>query len=109
MKVTKIFFIFSLIFFVWCLKFKVYADYGEFYGFDFDIKSEAVYLVNEDTGKLIYAKNEDRKIPAGAIVKLMTVILILESMESKYLDDFLNLKVEVKILYNNHNLKLNFH
>lgn len=95
MKIAKNFFIFifSCIFVVFYFQFRSYADYGSFYGFDFDVKSEAVYLVNEDTGKLIYSKNEDKKIPAGAIVKLMTVILILDSVEPNSLDDFLNLKV----------------
>lgn len=98
MKSSKNFYIifFSVTVVLLFSKLSITADYGNFYGFDFDVKSQAVYLVNEDTGKLIYAKNENVKIPAGALVKLMSVILILDSVDSKNMDEFLNLKITAK-------------
>ncbi len=65
------------------------------FGIDLPIKSEAVYLINTDTNTLIYEKNKDVKMASSALVKMMTVILALESDEFKQNPKkFLNTKIE---------------
>ena len=51
----------NLIFFIClCFCFKVNSFAENIYGFDFDVKSEAVYFVNEDTGTVVYEKNRNK-------------------------------------------------
>jgi D-alanyl-D-alanine carboxypeptidase (penicillin-binding protein 5/6) len=45
--------------------------------------SKAVYLVNSDTGTVLYSKNADEKVYPASITKLMTAILTVE----KYKDN----------------------
>ncbi len=47
----------------------------------FDLQSEAVYMVNLDTGKVIFEKNADKKMYPASLTKIMTVILALENIE----------------------------
>lgn len=77
-----------------CSCFKVNSFAENIYGFDFDVKSEAVYFVNEDTGTVVYEKNKNKKIPAAALVKLMTISLILDNISSQQMNQFLNTKIE---------------
>ena len=43
------------------------------------INSEAAYLVNLDTGMVMYKKNENKKLYPASLTKIMTAILVLES------------------------------
>lgn len=45
---------------------------------DLDIKSEAIYLVNLDTGKAVFDKNADKRMVPASLTKIMTAILALE-------------------------------
>ncbi len=47
----------------------------------FDLQSEAVYMVNLDTDKVIFEKNADKKMYPASLTKIMTVILALENIE----------------------------
>lgn len=47
----------------------------------FDLQSEAIYLVNLDTGKVIFEKNADKRMYPASLTKIMTVILALEKIE----------------------------
>jgi D-alanyl-D-alanine carboxypeptidase (penicillin-binding protein 5/6) len=51
----------------------------------------AVYFVNEETGKVLYEKNQDEKIYPASITKLMTAIVVYEKYKDK-----LNTKVTVE-------------
>ena len=56
------------------------------------VQSDAVYLVNDDTGTVIYAKNEHKKVFPASITKLMTAILVAEKYEN-------SLNTQVTILH----------
>jgi serine-type D-Ala-D-Ala carboxypeptidase (penicillin-binding protein 5/6) len=43
----------------------------------------AVYLINEDTGTVLYQKNQNEKIYPASITKLMTAILVYEKFKDK--------------------------
>lgn len=45
----------------------------------FDINSQAAYLVNLDSGTVIYTKNPDQKMYPASFVKIMTVMLVLQN------------------------------
>ncbi len=48
---------------------------------DFDIAAAAVYLVNEETGTVLYAKNENEPLVMASLVKMMTCILTVENVK----------------------------
>lgn len=66
------------------------------YNADFDLKSECVYLVNTDTGKVVYEKNKDTQLCPASLVKMMTVILALETTDQANMENFLNQKIVAK-------------
>lgn len=43
------------------------------------IKSGAALVIDQDSGELLFGKNEDQVLPIASITKLMTAIVILES------------------------------
>ncbi len=45
---------------------------------DFDVYSEAAYLLNLDTGEPLYQKNADRQLTPASLTKIMTAVLVLE-------------------------------
>jgi D-alanyl-D-alanine carboxypeptidase (penicillin-binding protein 5/6) len=45
--------------------------------------ANAVYLVNSDTGTVLYSKNADQKVYPASITKLMTAILTMEKFKDK--------------------------
>lgn len=52
----------------------------------------SVYLINDDTGKVIYEKNQDQKVYPASITKLMTAVLVYEKYKGK-----LNTKITVEL------------
>ena len=53
--------------------------------YDFDpntdkVYSEAVYMVNTDTGDVVYKKNENKKMYPASTTKIMTCIIALEHL-----------------------------
>ena len=50
---------------------------------DLNIKSKAVVLMDSSSGKVLYQKNMDRKLPLASVTKVMTILLILEAIDSK--------------------------
>lgn len=61
-----------------------------------ELKSEAVYFVNTDTGRVLYEKNKDEKICPASLTKMMTVILTLETANQEDMESFLNQTVTAK-------------
>lgn len=49
----------------------------------FDVYSEAVYLMNLDTGEVIYRKNENTQLVPASLTKIMTLVVILEDYKDK--------------------------
>lgn len=49
---------------------------------DLDIKSKSAYLIDYNTKKVIYSKNENEKLPIASMCKIMTLLLTFESIDS---------------------------
>lgn len=47
---------------------------------DITVYSEAAYLINMDTGTVIYEKNPDQKMYPASLTKIMTAILVIENV-----------------------------
>lgn len=45
---------------------------------DFDVYSKAAYLLNLDTGEVVYQKNADEQYTPASLTKIMTAVLVLE-------------------------------
>lgn len=55
----------------------------------FEFKSEAQILIEPVTGKILYAKNEHEKLLPASVTKIMSILLIMEEIDSgrlKYTD-----------------------
>ncbi len=48
---------------------------------DFEIYSEAAYLVNMDTGEVVYSKNGEKQLVPASLTKIMTAIILIEKYE----------------------------
>lgn len=78
MKIKKIFVILILLTFVLSLNIYSLASFNES---DLDITSEAALLIDSNTGKILYGKNEkEKKFPAST-TKLLTAILTIENCD----------------------------
>ncbi|MDD4377831.1 MAG: serine hydrolase [Eubacteriales bacterium] len=62
----------------------------------FEVNADAVYIVNMDTGNVIYSKNPDKKLSPASLVKMLTGILTVENLDMQkeitfkfYLQDML--------------------
>ena len=49
---------------------------------NFDIPCRNAILVEENTGRVLYAKNSEDCVPMASITKIMTLILVMEAIES---------------------------
>lgn len=50
---------------------------------DLNIKSKAVVLMDSSSGKVLYQKNMNKKLPLASVTKVMTILLILEAIDNK--------------------------
>lgn len=48
---------------------------------DFDIYSEAAYLINLDTGEVVYEKNADKQLVPASLTKIMTAVILIEQYQ----------------------------
>ena len=48
-----------------------------------DIYSEAVYMVNLNSGEVVYKKNENKSLYPASLTKIMTAIILLEQYKDK--------------------------
>ena len=48
--------------------------------------AKAMYLIDFNTGEVLFEKNADDKLPVASIVKLMTILLTIEQIESEKLN-----------------------
>lgn len=49
---------------------------------ELDLNAESAIIVDADTGKILYAKNADIKLPPASMIKMMTEYLVWEAIES---------------------------
>ncbi|MGI5920785.1 MAG: D-alanyl-D-alanine carboxypeptidase family protein [Syntrophomonadaceae bacterium] len=47
-----------------------------------DVKAESYVLMDADSGKILYAKDEHKQLPPASTTKLMTLILAVEALEN---------------------------
>ena len=48
---------------------------------DFDVPCKAAFLIEEQTGRVLYEKQADEKLPMASITKIMTMLLVMEAVE----------------------------
>jgi|GEM_PF-4991983 len=55
----------------------VYADQN-----DIDKFSKASIIIDQDSGRVLYEKNADEKLPLASLTKMMTFLLAIEAIEN---------------------------
>lgn len=75
MRKMSIAVIFSLIIIIFAPFTSVYAEYTP----PFEVSADAVYMVNLDTGTVVYQKNANKKEYPASLTKLVTTILAMEN------------------------------
>ena len=63
---------------------------------ELEINAPSAILVDENTGAVLYSKNPDEKRCCASITKIMTVLLVMESIENK------KIKLEDKVTVSEH-------
>ena len=58
----------------------IYADTS--YTPPFNVECQGAYLVNLDTGTVVYEKNKDKKIEPASLVKIQTAVVALETIKN---------------------------
>lgn len=53
---------------------------------NFKVFSKAAYLVNVDNGNVLYKKNEQERLPPASLTKIMTSIIVLETLPPEDLE-----------------------
>ena len=48
----------------------------------FQVNAKAAVLIEAETGRLVYANNENASMPIASITKVMTMLLVMESIDS---------------------------
>lgn len=48
---------------------------------EYAVQAEGVYLVNEDSGVVVYAKNPNQQFVAASLVKMMTCLIVMDMVE----------------------------
>lgn len=48
---------------------------------DFDVASEAAYMINMDTQSVMYAKNGDKRYAPSALAQIMTALIVFENVK----------------------------
>ena len=81
-KVSVIFILLAFIITIGCFsgfgpKFKTFADEM------LSIKSKSAYLTDYETGTILYAKNENEKLPIASMCKIMTLLVIFDKISDK--------------------------
>ena len=56
------------------------ADYAATFTGNFNIKS--AFLMEASTGRVLYALNEDERLPIASVTKVMSTLLIMEALDS---------------------------
>ena len=51
----------------------------------FDVAAKSAVLMEAKTGKILYSKNENDKLPPASVTKIMTLLLVAEAIDSSLL------------------------
>ena len=51
------------------------------YAVELPIRSEAALLMEKETGRVLYAKNEHEKLEPASVTKIMTLLLVMEAID----------------------------
>lgn len=51
--------------------------------FKFDIPARSAILIDADTGQILWEKNSREKLPPASITKIMSMLLVMEALESR--------------------------
>lgn len=49
---------------------------------EIEIEAKSGIVMEESTGKIIYEKNADEKLPPASVTKVMTILLIFDAIDS---------------------------
>lgn len=49
---------------------------------EIEIEAKSGIVIEESTGKIIYEKNADEKLPPASVTKVMTILLIFDAIDS---------------------------
>ncbi len=49
----------------------------------FDVNAKSAVLMDAETGRILYAKNSNEALPPASVTKVMTLLLIMEHIDSK--------------------------
>ncbi|SKC72724.1 D-alanyl-D-alanine carboxypeptidase family protein [Maledivibacter halophilus] len=52
-------------------------------GIEFDLDAKSAILIDAGTGKILYEKNIDQKLPPASVTKIMTMLLAMEAIDNK--------------------------
>ena len=65
---------------------------GENNGTDLGLKARSAVLMEESSGDILYESNPDDRVPIASVTKVMTMLLIMEAVDSGKitLDDMVN-------------------
>lgn len=49
---------------------------------DMNLDARSVILIEQKTGKVLYEKNADEKLPPASVTKIMTILLVMEAIDN---------------------------
>lgn len=52
-------------------------------GIEFDLNAKSAILIDAGTGKILYEKDADEKLPPASVTKIMTMLLAMEAIDDK--------------------------
>ncbi len=52
------------------------------YAFELNTSAKSVILMEAETGQVLYEENADEKLPPASVTKIMTVLLVMEAIDS---------------------------
>ena len=56
----------------------------------FDVNARSAVLIDAETGTVMYNKNGDEALPPASVTKVMTLLLIMEALDSVSIKDIIN-------------------
>ena len=55
---------------------------GRAWGVELPVQAEAALLMEKETGQVLYAKNEHQAMEPASVTKVMTLLLVMEAIDS---------------------------
>ncbi len=76
-KIISIVMILSIIFCLFPMSVRAQEDIAPF-----DVKAKSAVLMDAESGQILYAKNADQALPPASVTKVMTLLLVMEAIDS---------------------------